>query len=435
MLRNPLPCPAATARSLLLPSLLVGLGALVAVPVAAQNWFVGRTPVTFGAPPGTVVLDLTLSADELVAFFVADRPGGAGGLDLWWATRTRPGGAWSTARPFNGNTAADETGPTLGPDGLELFFVSDRGGTPRVLRSIRRVGTTTWSPPQPVAELNGPGATTDPALTEDGLTIFFGSTRRGSSDVYAARRPSRGAPFGSVLPLPGLNDPTAFDGDPAPESGGAILWFSSDRRGGAGGRDYWVSWRDANTGSWATPVPVTELNTTGDDDGMFVSALGITTYLNSALGPIVVDCICRNGPVGTSLGAANGTVSAESSAAWPVPLLFVTGADWSLGASQSLSFYDWKVAGGPVSYLPAISASRLGAPLVPPVLSFGAVEIDPSSLIPLPPAAPDAFGYARVDVAIPDVPALRGRVIWTQAFGVTRRGSIDMTVPQRITLR
>ena len=80
MLRNPLPCPAATARSLLLPSLLVGLGALVAVPVAAQNWFVGRTPVTFGAPPGTVVLDLTLSADELVAFFVADRPGGAGGL-------------------------------------------------------------------------------------------------------------------------------------------------------------------------------------------------------------------------------------------------------------------------------------------------------------------------------------------------------------------
>jgi Tol biopolymer transport system component len=65
----------------------------------------------------------TWSTDELELFFVSDRPGGVGQLDLWHATRA------TREEPFGGvenlailNSTGDEYAPTLSVDGTHLYY-------------------------------------------------------------------------------------------------------------------------------------------------------------------------------------------------------------------------------------------------------------------------------------------------------------------------
>lgn len=66
----------------------------------------------------------TLADGGNTMYFVSDREGGAGGLDIWVSTKT--GETWST--PINAgksiNTPANETSPHIGADGKTLYFAS-----------------------------------------------------------------------------------------------------------------------------------------------------------------------------------------------------------------------------------------------------------------------------------------------------------------------
>ncbi len=67
-----------------------------------------------------------LSADGALLYFATDRPGGAGGWDIWVAQWD--GGEYAWPVPLTGavNTAYDETDPAPAPDGARLYFASDR---------------------------------------------------------------------------------------------------------------------------------------------------------------------------------------------------------------------------------------------------------------------------------------------------------------------
>jgi len=91
----------------------------------------------FGAPalvPG-VNSDATdgqpnVRRDGREIFFYSTRPGGAGGPDIWSATRERPSDVWS--EPVNlgaaVNSPAGESRPSLSWDGRTLYFGSGRPG-------------------------------------------------------------------------------------------------------------------------------------------------------------------------------------------------------------------------------------------------------------------------------------------------------------------
>jgi Tol biopolymer transport system component len=84
--------------------------------------------------PGINVVDIysaspALSSDELVIVFTSVRDGGAGELDVWYATRPDTARGFGTPVPIPVvNTAVDEADPMLSPDGCELFFSSRRNG-------------------------------------------------------------------------------------------------------------------------------------------------------------------------------------------------------------------------------------------------------------------------------------------------------------------
>ena len=117
----------------------------------------------------------------------------------------------------------------------------------------------------PVTELASTSRTNNPTLTSDLLEIFFTSDRdSGNGDVWSASRARAGAPFDAPAPVAEVNT-TLFETSSAISGDGLTLWFGSDRAGGVGGLDVWVSTRETRTSPWSTPVNVVALSSTADD--------------------------------------------------------------------------------------------------------------------------------------------------------------------------
>ena len=85
------------------------------------------------APEGTAgaLLDvprpaLVVTQDGRQLYFCSNRPGGHGGFDLYVAERT--GAGWGKPRNLGPkvNSPADEHDPAPSPDGLSLYFASNR---------------------------------------------------------------------------------------------------------------------------------------------------------------------------------------------------------------------------------------------------------------------------------------------------------------------
>lgn len=96
-------------------------------------------------------------------------------------------------------------------------------------------------------------------LSKDGLAIYFSSDRPGgfgALDIYVTRRASLDSPWGPPVNLgPPVNTPL---GDFAPNVSidGHLLFFASGRPGGQGGPDLYVSRRDnvEDDMAWGEPV-------------------------------------------------------------------------------------------------------------------------------------------------------------------------------------
>lgn len=109
----------------------------------------------------------------------------------------------------------------------------------------------------------------DPSMTADLRELYFDSDRPGSvglGDLFLASRADPGDDFG----LPDLVDELASPDDDTAfrvADDGLALVFSSDRAGGLGGRDNWISVRLLRSDPWGEPRPLTELNSAMEEAG------------------------------------------------------------------------------------------------------------------------------------------------------------------------
>ena len=180
---------------------------------------------------------MTLSGDGVRAVFASNRSGGHGGFDLYEVAND--GETWF--RPRNIGTAinsdAEEFDPALTPDGLTLYFARGIPGSKADIFVARRESVEAkWSSPQPVNAINLPEThERSPTVSSDGQSLLFASNRgrrAGETGTFALfRTPIRD---GVVGPVERLTDGIASDADDldaafAPD--GLSIVFASKRDG------------------------------------------------------------------------------------------------------------------------------------------------------------------------------------------------------------
>ncbi|MEO6654009.1 MAG: hypothetical protein ABIP17_15280 [Ilumatobacteraceae bacterium] len=201
------------------------------------------------------------SPDGLSLYMASNRPGGRGGLDIWVATRQRQDDPWGAPQnlPEPINSASDDFCPTP-IEGQRLLFVSRRtvNGVTCGLGDMylaRRHPAEGWSEPEHLAcEPAGPNSSLDeqgPSYVQ-GQLYFSRSSATVAGELFVSRKQGDG--FESAIAIAELNDPTANDIQPNVRKDGRELVFSSNRVGGLGGPDIWVSTRQSVHAGWSTPV-------------------------------------------------------------------------------------------------------------------------------------------------------------------------------------
>jgi hypothetical protein len=140
-------------------------------------------------------------------FYGPDRPGGLGGHDLWMSTRASRNDPWSTpvnmGAPFN--SLNQDVSPTISRDGLTFIFASDRGGSGNydLLMCTRSSVEQAWEPPVNLsATINSGSHDYYGNLSPDGLVIFFESNRSGDYKSWMSRRRSLSDPWDAPVPVP-----------------------------------------------------------------------------------------------------------------------------------------------------------------------------------------------------------------------------------------
>jgi len=225
----------------------------------------------FGAPQPLVVLnsplsedDPTLTGDMLEIYF--DRGG-----DIYHAVRASAALPWGVPLPVIAlNSLSGETTPFITPDGLTIFLASDRPGGAGgydIYVATRASRVAGWSAPQQVSSLSTSSLENGPATGPGMLELVLTSNRTGSADndLYLASRASLGAGWGAPINLTAVNS-SDVEGDPW--LGATVLYFTSTRPG-KGGYDIFLSQRSG--ASFAAPVPVDSLNTSSNDGDPWLS--------------------------------------------------------------------------------------------------------------------------------------------------------------------
>jgi serine/threonine protein kinase/Tol biopolymer transport system component len=189
----------------------------------------------------------SISADGLSLYFGSDRPGGYGWGDLWVTTRTTSDDDWGT--PVNLGPSVNTGGAfgaSISADELELYFHSDRSGGYGALDiwvTTRATVNDNWGAPVNLGPaLNTSAQDNWPGISPDGLLLFFGSNRpggTGSWDLYMARRATTRDPWGPPMNLGPMVNSTAWEVGPKVSPDGSMLYFHSPRPGGFGGCDIW----------------------------------------------------------------------------------------------------------------------------------------------------------------------------------------------------
>jgi len=201
-------------------------------------------------------------------------------------------GLWHSTRINLGptiNSQYDEAAPSISPDGLSLFFCSDRPGghgAHDTWVSTRSTTSETWGPPVNLGEsVNGhsmDGSTTMPA---DGLSLYFASNRSGGSgsqDIWVSMRERKGEPWSSPKNLGPIVNTSSFDWGPSISADGLSLFFDSTRPGGHGGFDIWVTTRKTVDDNWDAPVNLgPEVNSSSDEGAVSISADGLALFFIS----------------------------------------------------------------------------------------------------------------------------------------------------------
>lgn len=216
-------------------------------------------------PPQPLGPKVNSAADDLAPAFSPDghwmyfgsfRPGGCGGADLYVSHRddAKDDFGWQPAVDLGCvvNSAANEVFPTYfegaATGAITLYYASSRPGglgDLDIYVSSRSDGAHVFGAGVPVSELNSPTRDSRTTIRRDGLELILASDRPGTlgdRDLWVATRASTLDRWSTPANLGSVVNTVAREGGPA-ISEDQTLYLFSDRRGGIGGSDLYLTTR------------------------------------------------------------------------------------------------------------------------------------------------------------------------------------------------
>ena len=258
--------------------------------VSAPDFSPWEPPLNLGSVVNSPFVDggPGLSKDSLSLYFHSNRPGGIGDTDIWVSQRSSTDDPW--APPVNlgpiVNTSFAETAPSFSRDGHWMFFASTRpgglGGNDNWASWRQHTHDDfDWQPPINL------GANINTAFFDAGQAyfagddvsspaLFFVSNKPGGcggNDIYVSELLSDGS-VGPATHVPELCSPLS-EGRPTIRHDGLEILLFSNRAGGFGGNDFWVSTRASLESPWELPTnlgPI--LNTAAEEFQPYLSSDG-----------------------------------------------------------------------------------------------------------------------------------------------------------------
>ena len=144
---------------------------------------------------------------------------------------------------------------------------------------VNKSNDTTWTVPMGISTLNTNGNDAAVALSPDGQTLFtFGSDVKNPGDLYSSSL--KGNDWSSPEKLNANINSEYWEGSCSVTSDGRYLYFASERPGGLGGRDLYVS--EKENGDWGPAKNLGPMiNTQYNEDAPFIHPDGITMFFSS----------------------------------------------------------------------------------------------------------------------------------------------------------
>ncbi len=173
--------------------------------------------------------------------------------------------------------------PVLTADREKLIFTAlDRGGNEDIFIATWEKGS--WSVPVSISDnINTSGNEGTCTVSADGHTLVFTACNRndglGSCDLYISYLKN------GIWSRPeNISEPVNsrhWESQPSLSADGSVLYFASDRPGGAGKSDVWKSVKNEK-GEWGEPVNLgAGINTPDDENAPFIHANGTTLFYAS----------------------------------------------------------------------------------------------------------------------------------------------------------
>jgi hypothetical protein len=190
------------------------------------------------------------------------------------------------------NTKDDEYWPSITADGQTLMFTrqSSSNESPSSYGLIQEdfwisnysdnIWQKAYNAGPPLNTRQNEGAQ---SLSSDGNYMFYTACNRpggmGSCDIYFSSLIDRN--WSEAINLRAPVNTSYWESQPSISADGKVLFFSSNRPGGFGGKDIWYSLlNDKN--SWTLPVNMGKtINTSGDEMSPFIHFDGKTLYYSS----------------------------------------------------------------------------------------------------------------------------------------------------------
>jgi outer membrane protein OmpA-like peptidoglycan-associated protein len=158
---------------------------------------------------------------------------------------------------------------------MELFSYANRSKTTGLFNKGQRM-------PYPFNKNGSEGGAT---MSIDNKHVFFTSCKDEGGptincDIYTADNIN--GEWTEAKKVEGINDPIFWDSQPSIASDGKTLYFASDRKGGRGGVDLYVTVKDLATGVWSKPENLgSVINTNADEKSAFIHSDFQTLYFSS----------------------------------------------------------------------------------------------------------------------------------------------------------